>query len=116
MSKDHMETYEHYIRGDEDTTTCSLIIQQIETGERHLIIHDSATAEQMRVGFTNAIGGGCSPNTYKALKNLALAIKKDNEEHPMRVRDVVTPKQIKKNQFILNEKRRNRDKKQGRRG
>ncbi len=100
-----MENGKHYIRGSEDDTWSSFGLYKIETGEIQLFIYDANTGEQMMIGITNRIGGGLSPNTHKALENLALAIDKDNEEHPMIVRDVATQEQISKNRFILNRKR-----------
>lgn len=114
MSKERwMEDHKHYIRGDEDSTSCNLVLWRIPTGAIYLSIYDLDTAEQMMVGFTNAIGGGCSPNVYKALESLALAVEEDNEKCPITiVRPQVTPEQFQKNRFILNERRMKRDKKQ----
>lgn len=108
-----MEYHMGYNRRDDDSTNYFIRLVKIETGEIQVIIHDWDTGEEMRIGFANYIGGGRSPNTLKALKNLALAIEKDNEENPLPESEEVTPEKIEKNRLVLNQLRDDRDKKQG---
>lgn len=98
-----------YNRRDDDSTNCLLRLVKIETGEVQLIIHDWDTGEEMRVGFTNYIGGGRSPTVLRALEILALAIEKDNEENPLPEWEEVTPEKLMRNQLILNKLRSRRE-------
>jgi hypothetical protein len=107
MSKEKwMEYGKGYNRRDDDSANSTLRVIKIETGEVQLKIYDWNTGEEMHVGFTNLIGGGRSPNVLKAIENLALAIEKDNKEHPIVERDEVTQEQFYKNRLILNQKRK----------
>jgi len=113
--KKWMEYNKGYHRRDDDSTNCLLMLVKIDTGEIQLMIHDWDTAECMRIGFTNYIGGGRSPNVLKALENLALAIEKDNEKNPLPEWDEVTHEKLVENQLALNKLRSDIYKKQGHR-
>lgn len=103
-----MEYYKNYSRKDDDSSNNTLRINKIETGEIHLIIHDWETGEEVSVGFTNHIGGGRSPNTLKALEDLALAIEKDNGEYPIEESGEVTHKNFRNR---ISQSRKNQRKK-----
>jgi hypothetical protein len=102
----YMEYHKNYARRDDDSTNSTLRAQKIETGEIQLKIYDWDTGEEMCVGFARPPDGGRSPNTLKALENLALAIEKDNKEHPIVERDEITLEKLYKNRLILNRRRK----------
>ena len=97
-----MEYNKGYNRRDDDSTNSILRIIKIESGEVQLRIHDWDTMEEMIVGFATLIGGGRSPNTRKALENLALAIEKDNQENPLPEWEERKQEEVRKNVLTLN--------------
>lgn len=109
-----MDYNKSYVRRDDQSTDCVLMLNKIETGEIFLRIHDFSTTEQMIVGFTNYIGGGRSPNVLKALENLAAAIEKDNKENSLEAYDKKFDfKEIEKNRLVINKLRKARNQKNG---
>lgn len=97
-------------RRDDDSTNCSIIMTVVPTGGIQLRIHDWDTYEEMMVCFRDYVSGGRSPHVLEAMRNLVVAVQKDNKEHPIERWEKTPAGKHEQRVLVINEMRRKRGK------
>lgn len=74
----------HAIRPDDHTNKGRLVVFELENQDVAIqVIDDNGGFAAIRFREP-MVGGGISPNTFQALKDLLEAMEKDNNENPIR--------------------------------
>lgn len=71
------------IRPDDHTAKGRLFVIELENQDLAIQVIDENGGFAAIRFREPVIGGGISPNTFKALKSLLTAIEKDNQKHPI---------------------------------